>query len=115
MLSIVITFPVPLAPTSFNINGQYDALDYTTIQLEWDPPYGVGPERVVDVYLIEISPGPLSHPASNFVSSSPWNVTIEYNVEYLTTITAINCAGESDPFVLPAFEFSEPLHYSYGT
>ncbi len=62
---------------------------------EWDLPPGSGPEAIVDNYTITITPAPVSHPVSNVVKASPWNVTLNYNVIYTATITAVNCAGDS--------------------
>jgi len=98
---------VPLIPTGFQVTSQFDLEVTTTIRFEWDPPPGRGPETVVDNYLISIAPRPLSHPINNRVNSAPWNVTIDYNIQYEATITAVNCAGESDSFVLSGLEFSE--------
>lgn len=100
-------FPVPLIPSGFNITGQFDTVINTTIRLDWNPPQGIGPETVVDVFSVTISPTPLSHPSFNLVFSAPWNVTINYNVEYTSTIAAVNCAGESDPFELSGLRFSK--------
>ena len=66
-----------------------------TITFEFDLLQGSGPERVVDYYIISISPEPLSHPVINSVYSSPWNVTVSYNTEYTATIKAVNCVGVS--------------------
>ena len=103
-------FIVPQTPTGFSVTGQNDRLHYnTTITLEWDPPQGSGPEAVVDYYLIVVTPRPLSHPVSNKVYSTPWSVTLEYNIEHTAVITAVNCAGESSPFILNNIEFSKLL------
>ena len=61
----------------------------------------------MDYYKIVITPRPLSHPVSNVVYSTPWNVTLDYNIEHTAIITAVNCAGESSPFTLTDIEFSE--------
>ena len=67
----------------------------------------MGPELVVDNYRITISPAPLSHAIINLIESSPWNVTLDYNVIYTANITAINCVGETGAFSLPNIEYSE--------
>ena len=72
---------------------------------EWDPPNGSGPEAVVENYIISILPMPASHPISNSVNSTSLNVTLDYNVIYNATITALNCAGESDPNVLNNIQY----------
>ena len=95
----------------------------TTITFEWDPPSGSGPEAIVDYYPILLTPKPLSHPSYNVLYTSPWIVTVRYNVEHTAVITAVNCAGESSPYILNIIniEFSEcvmivyctVLHYSF--
>ena len=103
---------VPLTPTGFNITRQSDALHYnTTVTFEWDPPHGSGPEAIVDSYPILITPRPLSHPSSNVLYSTQLNVTLQYNVEHVAVITAENCAGVSNPFILTNIEFSEYNDY----
>ncbi len=74
---------------------------------EWDLPPGSGPEAIVDNYTITITPAPVSHPISNVVLASPWNVTLNFNVMYTATITAVNCAGESDILISSSFEYGE--------
>ncbi len=74
---------------------------------EWDSPLGSGPEAVVDNYTISILPMPVSHPISNVVYSTSWNVTLDYNVIYNATITSQNCAGESEPVVLTNIRYGK--------
>ena len=74
---------------------------------EWDSPAGSGPEAIVDNYTITVNPMPVSHPISNVVISTPWNVTLSYNVIYTATIRAVNCAGESNTSTLPGVEFGK--------
>ena len=65
----------------------------------------------MDYYSIVVTPRPLSHPVSNIVYSTHWNVTLEYNINHTAAITAVNCAGESSPFILTKIEFSESYKY----
>ena len=50
-----------------------------------------------------MTPRPLSHPISNLVLLPPWNVTLDYNVIYIASIIAVNCAGESEAAELPEY------------
>ncbi len=77
----------------------------TTVMFEWDPPNGSGPEAVVENYIISILPMPDSHPISNVVNTTSWNVTLDYNVVYNATITAQNCAGKSEINVLTNIQY----------
>ena len=97
----------PLTPSGFNITQQLDTLSNTTIMFEWDPPQGYGPEVIVARYVITISPQPLSHPTLGVVNSTYFITTVEYNEEYEATLTAENCAGESNTVVLSNIRFSE--------
>ena len=94
---------VPQIPSGFNITRANFTPVNNTITFEWDPPQGMGPEVIVDYYLIFITPAPLSHPILNNVSSSPWDVTVNYNTLYSVNITALNCAGKSGTFVFSDF------------
>ena len=98
---------VPLKPTGLNITREYNTVMDTTVKFEWDPPPGSGPEAIVDNYTITITPAPVSHPISNVVTTSPWNVTLDYNVIYTATIAAVNCAGDSDILVLSTIEYGK--------
>ena len=77
------------------------------VLLDWDPPTGSATEAVVDNYTISILPMPVSHPISNVVYSTSWNVTLDYNVIYNATITSQNCAGESEPVVLSIIQYGK--------
>ena len=102
-----ISIAVPLIPSGFNITGVYFTVTNITVLFEWDEPQGSGPETIVDDYIIDITPSPLS-PYSLIVQNSPLNVTLRYNVDYTTTITAVNCAGESPTYqLLPNIEYGE--------
>ena len=79
----------------------------TTVTLDWDPPQGSGPGTVVDNYTVSISPDPPYQPATNIVPSPPWNITLGHNVQYNINLTAINCAGSTEPVELSGIEFSK--------
>lgn len=96
---------VPLIPTGFNYTGEDHGMMDTTLIFDWDPPQGLGPEAIVDDYVISISPSPLSHPGTDVVSSPPWNVTLDHNTLYTINITAMNCAGEGDTFIAAEIEY----------
>ncbi len=90
----------PFITTGFEIAASYFTPTGAVIMFEWDPPNGSGPEAVVENYTISILPMPISHPIFNVVITTSWNVTLDYNVIYNATITALNCAGESNPNVI---------------
>lgn len=88
---------VPKVPSNFIITAQHD----TAISLSWDLPSGRGPENIVDYYMIHVTPLPVSHPGSlHFVPFPPWNMTVEYYKHYTISISAVNCAGESDRVII---------------
>ena len=96
----------PHNPTGFNITNVYYAILNYTISLKWNQPEGSGSAAVVDRYILSVIPKPVSHPISNEVNSTIWNVTLNYNTVYTATITAVNCAGESNTVVLPGIQYS---------
>ena len=67
----------------------------------------MGPQLVVDYYWVSITPISLSHPVVNSVATSPWSVTIGYNMVYTVNITAVNCAGQSGTLSLENIEYSK--------
>lgn len=94
-------------PTNFNHTDTYENKFNIIVTFEWNPPEGSGTEVIVHSYKIALTPKPISHPSSNIVHSTAWNVTLRYNVEYMATIISVNCEGESSPVVLRDIEFSE--------
>ncbi len=95
------TITVPLLPSGFNITGEVYTVTNLTVTFEWDEPQGSGPQAIVDTYTITIAPEPLSPSGIDMLPNSPQslNVTLDYNINYTATITAVNCAGESETFV----------------
>ena len=100
---------MPFVPVGFNFTGEYHQGMNTTLVFEWNPPQGLGPATVVDYYIISISPKPLSHPSTNVVSQSPWNVTLVHNTEYSINVTSVNCAGQGDTFTLAEIQYSKTV------
>ena len=98
---------VPLIPSGFNITRVSFTVTNITVMFEWDGPQGSGPEAIVDDYIITITPSPLSPSAITVVGNSPSNVTLRFNVIYIATITAVNCAGESPSYQLQNIEYGE--------
>ncbi len=105
----IFTTIVPLIPSGFDIILEYYTDTDITVTFEWDPPPGSGSEAIVDNYTISITPIPVSHPITSVGLSSPWNVTLKYNVEYRATISAVNCAGNSDPLASDSMEYGKFL------
>ena len=69
----------------------------TIVALDWDPiPLGTGPEVTVDNYILYISSSLMSEPLINVTDSPPVNITLDHNVLYSISLTALNCAGESE-------------------
>ncbi len=109
LILYTISVTVPLTPTGLNILMEYYTVADNTVTFEWDPPPGNGPETIVDNYTITITPVSVSHPMTNVGLSSPWNVTLNYNVVYTATIVAVNCAGESESLELNNIEYGKEL------
>ena len=89
---------MPLTPTGFAFTAGYPVALNTTITFQWDQSQSPGPEAVVDYYEIVISSRMQSF--LYMVTSSPWNVILDYSVSYNASIAAINCAGKSSPALL---------------
>ena len=95
---------VPLMPTGFSIVEEFYSNSNLTVLFQWDEPQGEGVQAIVDNYTIDISPRPLYPSEYSIVlpnSPQSLNVTINYNTNYIATITAENCAGPSQPFNYP--------------
>ena len=105
---------VPRTVTDFRILSEfYDMMNFT-VNFKWNPPDGRGPEAIVDNYTISILPMPLSHPISNVVYSTNFNVTLDYNVIYNATVTASNCAGKSKRVYLTNIEYGKNSYSGFS-
>lgn len=98
-----------MVPSGFSITANEFTPMNNTVMFEWNSSQGRGSQLVVEYYRITISPPPLSPPNSiiNVNNSFLLNVTLNYNTVYNATITAINCAGESQTATLSGIEFGE--------
>ena len=95
---------VPSSPIDFGIIMKNHGNMETEVTLDWDSPQGTGPEAIVDNYTISISPTPLFQQE---VLIQMFNVTLAHNVLYTINLTAMNCAGVSEPAILSNIGFSE--------
>ena len=90
----------PLVPSGFNISREIPNVMASFFTLIWNPPQGKGPEAVVDHYTISISPTSSFQSTILTVTVLERNLILEHNVMFSITLTATNCAGESDPSIL---------------
>ena len=95
----------PFPPTGFNLTRTFHSATNSTFTLEWDVTTQDG--NVVDSFIISISYALMSLPARNVIFSPPWNITLVHNIIYTLSLTAMNCAGESKPTVLPEILISK--------
>ena len=97
----------PISPIEFNVTRVYYYILNYTVSLKWNLPVERSPSFTVDRYILSIKPKPVSQPTSNEIYSTIWNVTLNYNIEYTATITAVNCAGESNMVILPNIKYGK--------
>ena len=90
------SLPVPSAPINFTVVREYSEEEFIIVTLIWN----VIPDISITRYKIFIRPNPVSGLSLNSVQSSPLNVSLNYNTKYEIKVTAINCAGESNPSIL---------------
>ena len=74
-----------------------DLFDFSAT-LQWNSPLPGGAQSVIDNYTVVITPG-VQTPISFVLDSPTLLVTLQYNIENVISITAINCVGRSLPFV----------------
>ena len=92
---------VPQTPSGFNITEEAYTTTNVTVSFQWDEPLGSAAEAIVDYYYITVSPRPLYPFENNMLpnSSLDFTVILDYNITYTISVTAENCAGESEAFV----------------
>ena len=99
---------VPLPPINLRITRENHTVSNVTVTFEWDAPQGNGPEVIIEIYEVTIMPMSSSlPPASRKISSTSWNMTLNYNTMYIAIVTAENCAGISRPATLGNVKFRE--------
>jgi hypothetical protein len=101
-------FLEPVVPSGFNITEEIFTMSNITVTFKWNAPQGIGPEVVVDHYIISIIS------AQQFADSDVseflvWNATLSYNTVYMVNITAVNCVGESEPYLIPLLRYCKPI------
>ena len=107
LIVLCYLFIEPLAPYGFEVTRELDTTIGLNVTFGWNPPVALGPEAIVDSYIISIIPEPLSHPISSKVNSTRLKVTLLYNEEYTVTVTSVNCAGASNPLEATNIVFSK--------
>ena len=99
----------PMVPTGFKYTRVHRGFIDTTVTFEWDLPQDTGPGFAVDHYIISFLPRQLSHNTTSMIRITyppyPWNITLDHNTTYTINVTAVNCVGESDPFIIDDIEF----------
>ena len=98
MLSL---FTVPLLTSGLSITNESFTVSNLTILFQWNGPQGSGPQLVVDNYIVSITPMPLFPPINiTTLSNSTQNlyVSLLYNRMYTASLTATNCAGDSETY-----------------
>ena len=101
--NVFFSFLVPLQPSNLSIMSMSHGLMNTTFTFVWDqPPQGGGPESIVDNYTISITPSPPSDPNTTTLPfpPSPFIVTLSHNQMYTLSLTAVNCAGQSEALTI---------------
>lgn len=107
-----LIFSEPKVPTGFNYTRVYRKATVLMLTFEWDPPQDFGLDLTVDSYVITILPHPkYYHTTQLLYPPNPWNVTLYYNTKYTMNITAVNCVGESDPFVIGDINFGKDFKH----
>jgi hypothetical protein len=81
-----------LGPTNLRITKEYYEKTSLTVTLEWDTPQGMDPVATVDYYTFTFFPPLMSQSGP---ITSPWNATLQYNVNYSISVASENCAGQS--------------------
>ena len=94
-------------PDGLVVIMEYHNNNETIVTLNWDPPQGSGPETIVDDYILSIWPSPPYQAAVTKIPFTLWNVTLSHNTIYNINLTAINCAGQSEPFIVLGIEYSK--------
>lgn len=83
----------PPAPVNLRLTSHLYTDQNVTVVFEWDH----DTSNIVDSYSISISPTPPSQPVVNEITSAIWNATLEYSIDYVVNVTAVNCGGRSRP------------------
>ena len=98
----------PLPPVSFNITGTEESTENIEVFFAWEAPSGdIGPEFFIQSYNISVMSESEYYSYTVTPTNTALNFTLNYNVNYTALAVAINCAGESEPFILSNIFFGE--------
>lgn len=97
----------PLGPVNFNISGTVESTTSIEVFFEWDAPLGIGPEFFIQSYSISVASGSEFYSSNTAPENTTVNFTLNYNVNYTAFAVSLNCAGESEPFILSDILFGK--------
>ena len=97
----------PLAPINLNISDTVESTEDIRVFFEWEAPSGSGPAFLVQGYSIFITSELESYIFNFSYTITNLNITLNYNVNYTTSVISNNCAGESTAAMLHNILFSE--------
>ena len=93
LLTIRFIHPGPSSPPQ-NVRHtvQSSTTDVAMVSVQWDPPVDNGGTDDLN-YIVNISPS--TQLSATLVTSTTVTITADYNVNYVLSIVATNCAGNS--------------------
>ena len=98
----------PLYPVNFVINSTNETTDSIIVLFKWEAPSGIGPGFFIQSYNVSITSENSSYSYNLTYGTTMLNATLNYNVNYTASIVAINCAGESNSFILSNIYYGVP-------
>ena len=97
----------PLPPTHIYANRTRQQPQNIIVSIEWRRPVGVGPEYFIQSFVIYIESETGLFSRSDTVTSTSWDVTLNYDTNYTVSVISVNCAGISDMIILEDIRFGK--------